>query len=148
MGALTTLYQNLQTLDLKTRVMDIVRETEKDIAEINAFQMYQGKTSEDKEIEPFYKPLTIAIKREKGQPVNRVTLRDTGAFQDAMKVNVEGMKFTITSSDSKTKKLVDKYGGEIFGLSPEGKKEYANDYFMPRLQEHIEGHLGVKMVKR
>lgn len=28
-----------------------------------------------------YSPLTIAIKEEKGQPTNRVTLRDTGDFE-------------------------------------------------------------------
>lgn len=148
MGALATLHQQLQTLGLREKVMDIVRETSKDIAEINAFQMYQGKDSNDKPIEPFYKPLTISIKRMKGQPVDRVTLRDSGSFQDKMKVEVEGTRFTITSDDDKTAKLVKKYGADIFGLSAEGKREYAHEIFMPKLQQYIEGHLGVRMVNR
>lgn len=148
MGALATLHKNLQTLALKERALAIVAETGKEIAEINAYQMYQGKDSEDKPIEPFYKPLTISIKRMKGQPVDRVTLRDSGSFQDKMKVEVSGTRFTITSDDEKRDKLVKKYGEQIFGLSYEGKVEYIRDTFMPRIKDYIESHLGVRMVTR
>lgn len=76
-----------------------------------------------------YAPKTIALKRKKGQPTNRVTLRDTGAFYAGMRVIFDAGGFRITSDDRKTEELVDKYGPEIFRLS--------NNNLSILLREHI-----------
>lgn len=64
-----------------------------------------------------YKPKTIKIKKKKGQPTTRVTLRDTGDFHNSMYVVFDAEGFYVTASDEKTPKLVEKYGEEIFRLT-------------------------------
>lgn len=64
-----------------------------------------------------YKPKTIQIKKKKGQPTTRVTLRDTGAFHESMFVVFDLEGFYVTASDEKTPKLIEKYGEEIFRLT-------------------------------
>ena len=64
-----------------------------------------------------YTKRTIAIKKKKGQPTTRVTLRDTGDFYKSMFVNFDSEGFYVTSMDYKTPELVEKYGEEIFRLT-------------------------------
>lgn len=64
-----------------------------------------------------YKKTTIRIKKRKGQPTTRVTLRDTGDFHNSMFMVFDSEGFYITSSDEKTQDLVEKYGEEIFRLT-------------------------------
>jgi hypothetical protein len=81
MGALANLHKNLQTLNLKERALAIVGRRARRSLRSTPFQMYQGKDSEDKLIEPFYKPLTISIKRMKGQPVTGSRCGIRGLFR-------------------------------------------------------------------
>lgn len=64
-----------------------------------------------------YSNATIKIKKKKGQPTTRVTLRDTGSFHNKMRVVVSNEGFYITSSDNKTEKLRTRYGDDIFRLT-------------------------------
>lgn len=64
-----------------------------------------------------YKPLTIQIKRSKGQPTDRVTLKDTGDFHASIYLSFDATKMTVLADDPKTAKLVRKYGYEILGLT-------------------------------
>lgn len=93
-----------------------------DIADTNADQMFAGLRADDTEIEPAYKPFTIAIKKEKGQPTDRVTLKDTGEFHRSIFVKFEGDKIIIDSDSDLRNKLVDKYGATIFGLTKQNKQ--------------------------
>ena len=94
----------------------------KAIAETNADQMFAGLRSDDTEIEPAYKPFTVAIKKEKGQPTDRVTLKDTGEFHRSIFVKFEGDKIIIDSDNDLRDKLVEKYGATIFGLTKQNKQ--------------------------
>lgn len=80
-----------------------------------------------------YRPLTIAIKEEKGQPTNRVTLRDEGDFQDSFFLEVSDSQFEIKASDSKTEKLIRKYGRAILGLTDENIRILTWDWIHPEL---------------
>lgn len=85
-------------------------------------QLYeQGINGQGREIMSYrpYKPSTIKRKLRKGQPTNRVTLRDTGDFHRSMFLVVEEDGFYITSDDKKTPYLVQKYGDNIFRLTNE-----------------------------
>lgn len=86
-----------------------------------------------------YAASTIKKKKKKGQPTTRVTLRDTGAFHEAMHIVFDSEGFYITSSDEKTKWLVPKYGEEIFRLT--------DDNFNRILKNHIRKEL-VKRIKQ
>lgn len=86
-----------------------------------------------------YKPRTIQIKKKKGQPTTRVTLRDTGAFHNSMFVVFDSEGFYVTANDKKVSKLINKYGDEIFRLT--------NKNFTRIVRSHIRKEL-VKRLKQ
>lgn len=139
------LQRRLTAFDIASEVQDSIVATTDAIAELNRGQMFIGKRSDGTEILPTYSDMTIEIKELKGQPSDRVTLRDTGDFQDNIFVDVNSESFVIDSSDEKTAKLEKKYGDKILGLSKESKsEEYIPLYFLPELQKRITGKLGFK----
>lgn len=80
-----------------------------------------------------YKPLTISIKMEKGQPYDRVTLRDEGDFHRSFFVEAGGDSFRIDATDGKRNKLVKKYGANIFGLTPENLQRLIDEIVRPAI---------------
>lgn len=66
-----------------------------------------------------YKKITIAIKQHKGQPYDRVTLRDTGAFHESMFVDTDEDGFCVEATSIKTESLLDKYGVGVLRLTDE-----------------------------
>lgn len=122
-------------------IRDIIVENEALIIDMNAEdQLFEhGLTSTGVSIASYapYQPATIEIKRQKGQPTNRVTLRDTGEFEEAFYVEATNDQFTISSHDEKTDDLVYKYGKEIFGLTAENKNELIHEYIYPSLLETL-----------
>ena len=80
-----------------------------------------------------YSPVTIAIKEAKGQPTNRVTLRDEGDFQSSFYLEVGDKQFEIKASDFKTEDLIKKYGRQILGLTNENIAELIWQYVYPDL---------------
>lgn len=93
-------------------------------------QMMAGETSLGEPITPPYTLFTIRMKEMKGQPSDRVTLRDTGAFHSAIFVERNGKELIFGSTDEKTTKIIQKYGEGIFGLKTEAyeplREEWAN----------------------
>lgn len=81
-----------------------------------------------------YAPLTISIKEAKGQPTDRVTLRDEGDFEDSFYLEVNNTQFEIKASDFKTEELIKKYGRQILGLTAENIAELIWHYIYPALQ--------------
>ena len=108
--------------DYYKELIKILESLAKTISETNADQMFAGLRADDTEIEPAYKPFTIAIKKEKGQPTDRVTLKDTGEFHRSIFVKFEGDKIIIDSDNDLRDKLVKKYGATIFGLTKQNKQ--------------------------
>lgn len=80
-----------------------------------------------------YTPLTIAIKEEKGQPTNRVTLRDEGDFESSFYLEVGESQFEIKAGDFKTEDLIKKYGRQILGLTDENISILIWQYMYPDL---------------
>jgi hypothetical protein len=143
---LHALQRKTKAFDISREVTEVILDTKEDIAELNRGQMFLGKRADGTDITPTYADLTIAIKESLGEPSDRVTLRDTGAFWDSIEVDANSETFTIDATDEKTNKLVKKYGNKIFGLSKESKsEEYIPLYFFPALKNRIEQKLGLKM---
>lgn len=88
-----------------------------------------------------YKMGTIRIKREKGQPTDRVTLRDTGAFHRSFRLRSDDEGFYIVATDVKTKDLKAKYGSAILRLSPDNIAELLKGYVKPELIKRIKHYL-------
>lgn len=108
---------------------------ESDIIELNTEkQLFEkGIDSAGKKITPPYRPLTIRMKRAKGQPTNRVTLQDTGAFHRSFYLT-KGKDFVeINARDPKTKKLLVKYGEDVKGLTPDSRDKLV-DIMRPGFQ--------------
>ena len=121
---------------------EVIKENENVIIDMNAEnQLFEkGVNALGVSISSYrpYSDKTVEIKKMKGQPFNRVTLRDTGDFHSAFFVRVSRENFSIDSTDWKTKKLVKKYGdqkGDIFGLTDENLTELITEYVAPEVLE-------------
>lgn len=118
-------------------IQDIIWKNEAYIVDMNAEeQLYeQGINRLGVDISDYapYSPVTIEIKRLKGQPTNRVTLRDEGDFERSFFLEVGEKQFEIKASDFKTEDLVKKYGEQILGLTDENIATLIWQYIYPDL---------------
>ena len=138
--------------DLRDRVMDfntkltdgtliskIVVENEAYIVDMNAeVQLFEhGENALGVDISSYrpYSPLTIQIKKMKGQPTNRVTLRDEGDFESSFFLQVNNEQFEIKAADFKTEELIQKYGKAILGLTDANLQELIWQYIFPDLMK-------------
>jgi hypothetical protein len=85
-----------------------------------------------------YKPFTIAIKQQKGQPTNRVTLEDTGSFYRGFDlIFTDQNAIGVFSRDEKTPELIEKYGADIFIFTNENIEEINSNIFEENLIKWI-----------
>lgn len=134
--------------DLPSMLEDIVYEVEDVIVSAIANdQLYRrgitGFGVKIMDYEP-YAQRTIEIKRKKGQPTTRVTLRDTGDFHKAMRVvfddNYPG-GFYIDSTDEKYQELKDRYGDSIFRLTNENFNRILRTHIRKRIIKRLNKQL-------
>lgn len=138
------LQRRCNKFDIRKEVTDVIEVTQDEITALNKKQLFSGIRSTGADIKPAYAPLTILIKDQKGQPTDRVTLRDKEDFYDGLFVDVNSETFVINSSDSKTDALTGKYGEKILGLTDESRGEYVAYTFFPTLRDRITKKLGFK----
>ena len=100
----------------------------------------EGRGTEIMSYQP-YTARTIRIKQKKGQPYDRVTLKDTGEFYNSLHVEFDNEGFYVTSTDDKAKYLLARYGKTIFRLTDENFSELLSDYIKPSLQEKLKERL-------
>src|SRR6478735_7447523 len=121
MKLITDLIHRLETFEngLKSGLylQNIIQENEAFIIDLNAQnQLYeQGITSIGVNISDYapYSDLTLQIKELKGQPTDRVTLRDEGDFESSFYLQISDTQFEIKAADGKTEDLIKKYGHAI-----------------------------------
>jgi hypothetical protein len=70
-----------------------------------------------------YANKTIAYKLEKDQPINRVTLRDTGKFYSTFNTKVMNGELWLTASTIKDGQDLQDSFGQVVGLTSESKSE-------------------------
>lgn len=88
-----------------------------------------------------YATRTIKKKIRKGQPFDRVTLKDTGKFYESFIV-VPGLKgFSVEAKDFKAKFLIPKYGDTILRLSDDNLKRLLHEYIRPELVKRLKERL-------
>ena len=126
-------------------IQNIIQEKEAEIIDMNAQeQLFEsGENSLGVSIASYapYAPITIEIKKMKGQPTNRVTLRDEGDFESSFYLVISDKQFEIKASDWKTEELVKKYGSSILGLTKENIASITWDYIYPELMDTIKKEL-------
>lgn len=133
--------------ELKDLVNPIVQDTFEEykslIISFNAdSQMFEkGQDAKGSLIRPAYKPMTIKMKKKKGQPYDRVTLRDTGKFHRELEVIPHATYVEIKSSVEYSKHLIKKYGENILGIQEELLRDFVTKYVRPNLQNQLRERL-------
>lgn len=107
--------------DFPALILRLVRLNEAFVVSLNVDrQLYeQGVDGNGDFVAPPYRPSTIRRKIRKGQPTNRVTLKDKGDFHGSFYLIFREGEFEISAKDPKRERLVRKYGKPIFGLTEE-----------------------------
>lgn len=104
-------------------------------------QLDMGIDGYNDEIRPLYAPRTIKRKIKKGQPTDRVTLKDTGKFYDSLYLEFDEGGFRILSNDEKAKYLIAKYGSPILRVDNENFNRFLRFYIRPALAERMKDYL-------
>lgn len=101
--------------------MDSLNDKESQIEDLNLEQLNVGIDANSEEIIPKYTERTVEIKKAKGQPFDRVTLKDEGDFHKSITYKVNAKNIEYTATDPKTEALTDKYGEDVLGLNANSK---------------------------
>ena len=141
-GMLNVVFASLEGINhgLETQAISIVRENDNILIDMNLEQLYAGLNSKGQSLESIggpYSPSTIQIKMAKGQPIDRVTLRDEGDFYEAFFVDDIPGGWSISSNDWKTSELIADWGADIFGNTEADEEEFNMEYLLPGLVEWI-----------
>lgn len=127
----------IQAFDPLAVAEEAFNETSGSYADLNAEQMFAGQTADDRVItldgRKGYSRTTFEIKKKKGQPTDRITLRDTGAFHRGLYATLKNGKIITSSTDSKADEIEERTGKQIFGLNEGNKKTFATGVFLRRV---------------
>ena len=129
----------------KDRVDEIIIEEAKKQEEeilimVKQEQLFQGIDAQGRQISPPYAESTIKRKIKKGQPTDRVTLKDTGFFYFSFFIDYQPKEFTIQAEDIKTIFLLARYGLDILGLTPDNIDKLSG-LIRPELLKRLKGEL-------
>lgn len=124
---LAAIIVNLKRVDLAQSALGAVREQIHLALDYNTeSQLYERGIDADGNSLGEYTPFTVETKRRKGQPTDRVTLKDEGDFHRGFFATTDKFPIVFGSSDPKADMLEDKYGN-IFGLTTDNKKAFVED---------------------
>lgn len=126
-----------ERLESGALIRKVIEDNDAEICDMNAQeQLYeQGINRLGVDISDYapYSPITIDIKKLKGQPTNRVTLRDEGDFHSSFYVVATDTSFEVKAKDAKAEHLLSKYGQQILGLTRENLITLVHEYIYPNL---------------
>lgn len=130
MDRLIKLLKNFQKLNTQDILIKIYTpdKFEKEVLDKNRIdQLYNEGVDSDGIVLPAYAASTVERKRRKGQPTDRVTLKDTGEFYGTFDLIFNSdLDFEIVAEDGE-KGLFDRYGSKIVGWTNENKDEIIQD---------------------
>ena len=99
-------------------------------------QMFLGITAGGSSIRPFpYAKSTINYKRRKGQPTDRITLKDSGDFYESIQVEARPVDFVISTQITYSIFLVARYA-DILGLTAENLGLFVQNFTMPIIKKN------------
>lgn len=141
-GLLDVAFKSLEKVkrELEGVAQDAVYKNKGLLIAKNTGNLFAGNNAEGQSLEEIggsYKPFTIEMKKLKGQPFNRVTLFDTGAFYAGFFVKVFDRGWELNSRDPKRNKLKNRWGDDIFGNTEEDEKDFNKQQVLPDLLEHM-----------
>ncbi len=144
MATLTQSIKNLKSFDFEKAILKVVKDNDNVALDLNTESQLFGKGIDSKGnlLPGPYAPFTIEIKNLKGQPTNRITLRDTGEFHEGFFMKATSFPVEIDSSDSKTSELKSQWGEDIFGLTDESQSEF-NEQILDDIQTALKKGIGI-----
>lgn len=98
----------------------------------------KGQKSDGGIIKPAYSRITVKLKQRKGDPYDRVTLRDTGKLYRSIDVIVGDRAVILRINVDYYRKLELKYGKKILGIQEQFLKEFCENYIMPEIKKNID----------
>lgn len=122
---------------IQSILRDIVEENDHILEDLNRDQLFRGKNIDGTDIEPEYTDFTKQLKALKGQPTDRVTLKDRGELYASIRVKTFDQVFEMVASDPKTPELFLKYGKLWLGLSEESKAIFVNEIVRHELPSRL-----------
>jgi len=109
-------------------INEIIPAAEADMVEMQTERLFSGLNADGTPIKNLqtgsseYSNLTVDFKLRRGQPTDRITLKDTGEFYKVIyATSYDGKEVIFDSTDDKSGELKLRYGEEIFGLTNEDK---------------------------
>lgn len=139
MATVGSLLRKFQALDTDQVAVQAIENSKELMADLNAEQINSGLRS-DGTLMPDYSIRSVV---QYGKPYGPIRLRDTGAWQQGMYVTVHGDNVVFSSTDSKDRHLVDKYGTQIQGLSDKYKNEAIRESIRPSFMRQIKEQTGL-----
>lgn len=127
----------MASIDVHPLIQEILQEPElqKEIIYFNTIDQLFEK-GEDKlgrklaDVGGEYSPFTVMTKLKKGQPINRVTLKDTGDYYDSYRISAPtGADYIIfiTNPIKDGKDIEFEWGGFVVGLNRENTQWLINE---------------------
>ena len=138
------LAKRLKSFNLEKAILQVVKDNANVAIDLNTdSQLFdKGIDSKGNLLPGPYAPFTIDIKGLKGQPTDRITLRDTRDFHDSFFIKANKFPVEIDATDSKTSELKSEWGDDIFGLTSDSLLELKSQ-ILPDLQDKISKAIGV-----
>ena len=108
--------------------------------DLNRVQMFGGIKIDDSAIFPPYADSTKRYKFNKGQPIDRVTLKDTGEFYNNLKINAKPDEVVFSSPTSYSIHIFNKYNREskVLGLTMQNIRVFYEQFTKPILKQNID----------
>lgn len=126
------LYEALSELDIQREALSAIGRTGESMLSLNREQLLHGIRA-DRTKMPDYSYTSVTMF---GKPAGPIMLYDTGAFHESFQLDVDSQEFEILATDLYD--LEEKYGEEIYGLTPSNQEYYNQEVFFPELMESIE----------
>ena len=104
---------------------------------INKQLFREGIDGNNKKLEG-YRRTTIKLKKAKGDPIDRTTLRDSGEFYSQIQVDAFSDRFEISSNVSHDVFIIKKYGIDVLKVTHENLSEFMQKYFIKNLKDHVD----------
>lgn len=135
MSSLDTIISRLEAVDVQEIAELAVLHNKKEYLDLNRDQLWFGITKTGDFIAapppyPYpYSKRTVREKELKGQPTDRVTLRDTQSMWDYMTLRIVGNSIMINSDVPYMQEIYDQYTEDIFGLFWESREIFITKYY-------------------
>ena len=139
---IAALHRKFESFDVAKVAEESLQQTKDHIADLNVEQMSKGLKS-DGSYMPDYSPVSVEVF---GKPEGPIKLFDKGDFYQGYRVTIENGNVVVTSTDEKTGMLFKRFAtktSNIFGLNPQYRREYINEFLKKNFRGNIKQQTGL-----